>query len=104
VPTLRLTTEEQIEVIRPILELQKTRRIGCFAVANIGFDRHGETVIELTVVALPWPDAVKICRQTRKLAEKEKSAGGIKPALPETKLTGPHPARAGQPTLITTKV
>lgn len=68
-PTLRLT-EEQIEVIRPILEMQKTRRIGCLAGANIGVDLEtGATVIELTVVALPWADAAKVCRMTRKLSE-----------------------------------
>jgi hypothetical protein len=108
VPTLQLTTEEQIEVIRPILELQKTRRIGCFSVANVGVDRQsGETIIELTVIALPWSDATAIAKKARKLSEQadclrsEKSAladkgenagMAFKPALP-----GPHPSHDGQP-------
>jgi hypothetical protein len=101
VPTLRLTAE-QIEVIQPILEMQKTRRIGCFAVANVGIDRQSaETIVELSTIALDWNDAAKICRQARKLARLEKSAGGIKPgAPPEQTLTGPHPTHAGQPSLI----
>jgi hypothetical protein len=66
-PTLILTAE-QAEQVRPILELQKARKIGCLAVVNIGFDRaSGERTIELTFTALEWSDAISICAKIQKL-------------------------------------
>jgi hypothetical protein len=67
-PTLVLTAE-QTEQVQPILELQKTRKIGCLAVVNIGFNRlSGERATELTFTALEWSDAVSLCAKIKKLA------------------------------------
>jgi hypothetical protein len=67
-PTLVLTAE-QAEQVRPILDTQDSRRIGCIAVVNLGFDRTtGERTVELSFAALEWTDAVAICRKIKKLA------------------------------------
>jgi hypothetical protein len=74
-PTLRLS-ESQIEVIQPILDRQKTGRIGCIAVANLGMDRaSGEVVVELSIVPLNWPDAVRICRMIKNLSRPKLEKG-----------------------------
>jgi hypothetical protein len=67
-PTLILTAE-QAEQVRPILDTQDSRKIGCIAVVNFGFDRTtGERTVELSFACLAWDDAVAICRKTKKLA------------------------------------
>jgi hypothetical protein len=67
-PTIILTAE-QAKQVRPILELQKTRKIGCLAVVNFGFDHTtGERTVELSFAALEWSAAVAVCAKVKKLA------------------------------------
>ena len=67
-PTLLLTAEP-VEEVRPILELQKACKIGCFAVVNLGVDRGtGEKIVDLAFRALEWSDAIAIRAKVRKLA------------------------------------
>jgi hypothetical protein len=67
-PTLILTAD-QADQVRPILELQKARKIGCLAVVNVGFDRTtGERTVELSFAAIEWSAAVAVCAKVKKLA------------------------------------
>jgi hypothetical protein len=66
-PTIILTAE-QAKQVRPILELQKTRKIGCLAVVNFGFDHTtGERTVELSFACLEWSAAVAVCAKITKL-------------------------------------
>ncbi len=97
-PSLVLTAE-QAEQVQEVLYAQNGCKVGYLAVLNWHFDfSTGERIAELSFIALDWQDATRICRQARKLAEQEKSAGGNQTnAFPQTNLTGPPPARAGRP-------
>ena len=64
--TIRLT-ENQAEEVRGIIDTQDSRKIGCIAVVNFGFDRStGERTVELSFACLEWDDAVAICRKIKK--------------------------------------
>jgi hypothetical protein len=87
VPTIILTAE-QAEQVRPILELQKTRKIGCLAVVNFGFDRStGEQTVELSFACLEWSAAIAVCAKVKKLA------AAMRPSKPLTQ-SGSLPTRA----------
>lgn len=66
--TIQLT-ENQVSAVLEILDIQASRKIGCVAVVNFGFDRTtGERTVELSFAALEWLDAVAICRKIKELA------------------------------------
>jgi hypothetical protein len=64
--TIQLT-ENQVSAVREVLDIQASRKIGCVAVVNFGFDRTtGERTVELS--CLEWPAAVAVCAKIKKLA------------------------------------
>jgi hypothetical protein len=66
--TIQLT-ENQAGQVREILDTQDSRKIGCIAVVNFGFDRTtGERTVELSFAALEWSAAVAVCAKVKKLA------------------------------------
>jgi hypothetical protein len=86
-PTLILTAE-QAEQVRPILDTQDSRKIGCIAVVNFGFDRStGEQTVELSFACLEWSAAVAVCAKITKLG------AAMRPSKPLTQ-SGSLPTRA----------